>query len=511
MKKYFIITFLFTLGCLFMSCTDKLENHKPNIIYIMADDHASNAISIYQSRLANIAPTPNIDRIAKEGVLLTNTFCTNSICVPSRATILTGKYSHVNNVYTLQDELDPEQENIAKIFQRNGYQTALFGKWHLKKIPSGFDEFKVLPGQGKYHNPAFKDKENWKDSREGEIEYKGFSTDLITNFSLEWLKKRDKKRPFVLFTHFKNAHGPWDYAKRHEKLFEGVNIPEPESLWEDKSHRSEGSREYGFTISEKMVNNLTRPNWPTGTLDTTKMSATEKTKAAYQKYLKDYLRCVKAIDENVGRILAYLKEEGLTENTIVIYTSDQGMFLGEHNYMDKRWMFEEALRMPFMIRYPKKLKPGTVVDDIIINVDFAPLLLDFAGLPIPENIQGRSFKSNLMGETPSDWREAMYYRYWLHTNSRPAHYGIRTKDFKLIFFYGLPLGKKGTYSEPTKPGWELYDLRHDPFELQNVYSDVRYQDKVKELKNELHRLKIKLGDKDEKYPGMMQLLKIFKE
>ena len=489
------------------ACTyEAASQNQPNIIFIMSDDHAANAISAYRSRLAEVAPTPNIDQLAREGVMLTNVFCTNSICTPSRATILTGNYSHVTGVYTLQDALDPEEENISKVFQRNGYQTALFGKWHLKRIPSGFDTFKVVPGQGLYHNPLFKDRDNWVDGNDGGIMYKGFSTDLITDFSIEWMEQRDPERPFILFTHFKNAHAPWHFAERHKDLFADVDIPETESLWEDMSHRSEGSRNLGFTISENMVNNLARNNWPTGSLDTAGMSPVEKTKAAYQKYLKDYLRCVRAIDENVGRILAYLETSGLAENTVVIYTSDQGMFLGEHNYMDKRWMYEESLRMPFLVRYPGELDPGTVVDDIIINADFAPFLLDIAGIDIPYDMQGRSFLANLYGDTPDDWRQSMYYRYWLHTEGRPAHYGVRTQNHKLIFFYGLPLGKTGTYSVPTTPGWELYDLKNDPYELQNVYQDPRYSNVVTTLKNELLRLKKELGDEDSRYPEMVRLL-----
>lgn len=473
---------------------------RPNILYIMSDDHAANAISCYGSRLSRVARTPNIDRIAAEGVRLQECFCTNSICTPSRATILTGQYSHVNGVYTLADRLDPTRQNVAKLLQRAGYQTAIIGKWHLKTDPSGFDYWQVLPGQGRYHDPRFY--EIHGDGKRFKA-YKGFSTDLITDFSLDWLKQRNVEKPFFLMCHFKNCHAPWDYAQRHAELYRDVEIPEPASLWEDKSHRSPGSREYGFTI-ETNVERMSRKNYPTGPLDTSGMNSEQRRKAGYQKYLKDYLRCVAAIDENVGRLLEYLDKEGLTENTVVMYTSDQGLFLGEHDYIDKRWMFEEALQMPFLARYPGEIKPGSVNDDIIINADFAPTFLDFAGRPTPADMQGRSFRTNLAGKTPTDWRSAMYYRYWQHT-TRPAHYGIRTKRYKLIFFYGLPLDAKGADKVPTQPGLELYDLEKDPKELKNVYNDPAYATVVKKLKAQLLHLKQELGDTDEKYPDLMKL------
>ena len=480
---------------------------RPNILFIMADDHAANAIGCYGSRLYRVAKTTNIDRIAAEGMRLNNCFCTNSICVPSRATILTGQYSHVNGVYTLADELDPKRQTVAKLLQEAGYQTAVIGKWHLTSEPSGFDYWNILPGQGRYHNPVMKEKD--KDEKTHE----GFSTDIITDLSLEWLKKRDKQRPFFLMTHFQSPHAPWHFAERHADLYGDVEIPEPESLWEDKSHRSPGSRDYGLTVSKTLVSQMQEPNYPTGQLDTTDMDERQKTRAAYQKYLKDYLRCVAAIDENVGKLLNFLSNEKLDADTVVIYTSDQGLFLGEHDYMDKQWMYEESLRMPFLVRYPKEIKPGTVNDDIIINADFAPTFLDYGGAPAPSDIQGRSFRANLQGRTPEDWRTSMYYRYWQH-GDRPAHYGLRTKRNKLIFFYGLPLDMKGadkvalaTLEEPTKVGWELYDLKTDPFELNNVYDHPAYGKVLKKLKAELLEKKKELGDTDDKYPQMVELVK----
>ncbi len=472
---------------------------KPNILFIMSDDHAVNAISCYASRLSKIAKTSNIDRIAEEGAKLNNCFCTNSICVPSRATILTGQYSHVNGVYTLRDELDPNRQNVAKLLQKAGYQTAIIGKWHLKMEPSGFDYWNILPGQGKYFNPVLKEKGGFQKI------YKGHSTDIISNLTIDWLGGRKKDKPFFLMCHFKAPHEPWEYPKRLKDYLSDVEIPEPESLWEDMSHRSDGSKEYGFTI-ETMAKRMSRKNYHTETpLDTTGLNKTEIRKTAYQKFLKRYLRTITGVDENVGRLLKFLDDKKLMRNTVVIYTSDQGYFLGEHNYIDKRWMYDESLRMPLLIRYPKEIKAGTINDDIIINTDFAPTFLDYAGEPVHKDMQGKSFRSNLSGATPVGWRTSMYYRYWMHCN-RPAHFGLRTKRYKLIFFYGLPLGKKGAVDKPTKVGWELYDLEKDPKEVNNVYKNPEYFSVVKQLKAKLNKKRQELGDTDDKYPEMKKIL-----
>ena len=478
---------------------------RPNILFIMSDDHAANAISCYGGRLSEVAKTPNIDRLAEEGMRLDNVFCTNSICTPSRACILTGQYSHLNGVYTLADTFDPGRSNVAKLLGAAGYQTAVIGKWHLKSQPSGFDYWNVLPGQGRYHDPVL------EEIGTGSKSYRGHATDVITDLTLEWLTRRDKERPFFLLCHHKAPHGLWECAARHAHLYEDVEIPEPASLWEDKSHRSAGSREHGSTISPRsarsMVSRTASPQWPTGRLDITGMDQRQQTRAAYQKYLKDYLRCVAGIDESVGRLLDYLDRQGLAGSTIVIYTSDQGQLLGEHDYYDKRWMYEESLRMPLLVRYAGQIRPGSVNRDVITNADFAPTFLDYAGLPTPPKMQGRSFRANLAGNTPADWPRSMYYRYWMHMahHANPAHYGVRTGRFKLIFFYGLPLDAKGAVDQPTEPGWELYDLENDPNELNNVYNDPAYAGTVKKLKTELLRLKEKLGDTDEKYPQLMKL------
>lgn len=479
---------------------DARSDPRPNIIFIMADDHTSQAFQSYGSRLADVAPTSNINRLARQGARLTNVFATNSICVPSRASILTGQYSHRNGVYTLRDSLSRTHPTVAKWLQEAGYQTALVGKWHLKTPPRGFDYWNVLPGQGRYFDPKLKEK---GDSRFHARE--GFSADVITDLSLKWLRqKRDESSPFVLMTHFKSAHGPFEAPARNDDLFADTTLPEPPSLWEDKRHRSPGSQDYGFTI-ETMARRFVEWGHWTPSRPLKKMEGRALRRHGYQAFVKQYLRSVAAIDQNVGRLLDYLKEAGLKENTIVIYTSDQGYFLGEHNYIDKRWMYEESIQMPFLIRSPGEIEPGTVVDDLILNVDFAPLMLDVAGVDRPAYMQGRSFRSTLQGQTPPDWREAMYYRYWMHGDGarRPAHYGIRTDRFKLIFFYGLPLGH--TRNNPTTPGWELYDLKKDPHELDNVYEDPAYADTVAQLKSRLLQLKEELGDTDEGFPALMDL------
>ncbi len=495
----------------------KMSNKRPNILFIMSDDHGANAISAYKSRLASVFETPNIDRIANEGALFKNVYCTNAICTPSRATILTGQYSHINGVKTLADKMDPDSDTYPKMMQKNGYQTAVVGKWHLHCEVKGFDYYDVLPGQGFYFDPYFLDKDtDWGaiesiHMRERGKRHTGYVTDIITEKCLDWLEKRDKERPFMLMCHHKAPHDDFEYHPRYEHILDTVEIPEPDSLWEDKSHRSIGSRDYGTTVSDKnkrrsAVKRMSRQDYPTGPLDIKGLDEKERTKAAYQKYLKDYLRTVKGVDDSVGRLLDYLEQEGILDDTLIIYTSDQGMFLGEHDYIDKRWIYDEALQMPFLARYPKEIKAGSVIDDIISNIDFAPTLLDYAGLDKTDGMQGRSFRSNAAGNQPADWPNRIYYRYWMHMahHDNPAHYGIRTKDFKLIFFYGLPLDSNGVLPELTPAGWELYDLRNDPRELNNVYNDPGYREIVRELKKQLVEMKKDAGDEDEEYPEVLK-------
>lgn len=475
----------------------------------MSDDHDRAAISAYGGALASIAPTPNIDRIATEGIRMNHMMCTNAICTPSRAAILTGQYSQLNGVYTLRDDYNPEADNVAKQLQNAGYETAIIGKWHLHKEPKGFDYYNILPGQGKYFNPKFKEiGQVWQDHNDGGEKHSGYVSDVTTDIALSWLNNRtDKDKPFCLMLHHKAPHGLWEYPETLKSYLADITIPEPASLYNNEKHGPADGRKYGTSISlrnkrRNMVDQTASAKWPTGSIDTTGLSYDEKTSLAYQKYLKDYLRCVKSIDDNVGRVLNYLDEHDLTENTIIIYTSDQGQFLGQHDYFDKRWMYEEPLHMPFLMRYPQEIQPGSINDDICLNIDFAPTLLDYANVEIPISIQGESFRSNLKGETPDNWRRSMYYRYWMHMahHDNPAHYGIRTEDYKLIFFYGLPLDANGAVqNKPVEPYWEFYDLRNDPNEMNNLYGNSTYLETIEALKKELEELKRKYLDEDKNY------------
>jgi arylsulfatase A-like enzyme len=455
---------------------------QPNILYIMADDHAAHAISAYGSRINR---TPNIDRIANGGVRLTDCFCTNSICTPSRAAILTGQYSHKNGVYTLDDAIDPKRDNVAKEMQSAGYQTAIIGKWHLKTDPSGFDDWKILPGQGVYYDPVFL-------SPLGKQKYNGYCTDLIGDFTLEWLKKRDRRKPFFLMSHHKAPHRPWQPSPKYKDLFANTTIPEPDNLYDHYEGRARSVASVTMKVGEDMSERDLKTKIP----DDLKGDALRKW--AYQIYIKDYLRCIQSVDENVGRVLDYLDAERLSANTIVIYTSDQGFFLGDHGWFDKRLMYEESLRMPFLMRYPGHIPRRTVNRDMILNIDFAPMFLDYAGHRKPDEMQGRSFRQNVEGHTPADWRKAMYYRYWMHNTSDhhvPAHYGVRTERWKLIYYYGKPLGMKGAEPPDTQPDWELFDMQNDPREMHNLYHDSKYAPIVKELKLELDTLQREAGDR----------------
>lgn len=466
------------------------EERRPNILFILSDDHTSQAWGVYDSILNPVIFNPNIARLADEGCLLTNAFCANSICVPSRATILTGQHSHRNGAYRLSDALDPEKETVATTLQRAGYQTALFGKWHLKKKPSGFDSFRVLSGQGRYWNPLLKDAENWKDGSEGGRVYEGFSADVIADLCLDWLKDRDGSKPFMLMCHFKATHEPFDYPKRHAGLYQEMKMPEPASLYEfsgDAAGRTFlGQR---LEILGERFKEGTFMDYP-GEFSLEKgLSPREVRSAIYQKFVKDFLRCGKAIDDNIGKLLDYLDTSGLADNTIVIYTADQGYFLGEHGFFDKRIMYEEPLRMPFVIRYPKEIPAGSRLADMIQNIDFAPLLLDYAEAEKMKNMDGRSFRSNLSGETPDDWRDAIYYRYWQHQENRPAHYGIRTASEKLIHFYGTSLQSVHDPIDESSGTWEYYDLLKDPKELRNLYASAGNQESVSVLKRRLLELR----------------------
>ena len=465
-----------------------MTDSRPNILFIMSDDHASHAMSCYGSR---INTTPHIDRIAQGGMRFDNCFCTNSICTPSRAVILSGTYNHINGVTTLSTPMDNRLLTFPKLLQEQGYQTAMIGKWHLgqgpEHEPTGFDFWRVLPGQGLYHDPVMID-------RDGKRVWEGYVTDLITDMSLEWLDQRDPERPFCLLCHHKAPHRPWDPDEKHATMYENEDIPVPVTFDDDYSNRASAAEAATMRIDRDLNERDLKQPLPEG------LDAAAEKHWKYQRYIKDYLRVVASIDDNVGRILDYLDEQGLAENTMVIYTSDQGFFLGDHGWYDKRFMYEESLRMPFVVRYPRDIKAGTVNRDILLNVDFAPTFLELAGIPIPEAFQGRSFLPLAQGHTPNDWQTSLYYRYWMHKahHNVYAHYGVRTLRYKLIYYYSDALGQLGAIDERYEPEWELFDLEKDPYELNNVYADPVYADVVAELTDELHHLQAKVGD--ERYP-----------
>ena len=478
----------------------RVSQGRPNIIFIMSDDHAAHAMSCYGSR---INKTPNLDRIAEGGMRLDNCFCTNSICTPSRAAILAGTYNHVNRVTTLSTWMDNKLQTFPKLLQGAGYQTAIFGKWHLGEgpdhCPTGFDDWAVLPGQGNYFNPDFYFKGPDGGTRKV---VPGYATDIITDMSLDWLKGRDRDRPFCLLYHHKAPHRPWYPDDKHADMYRNETIPEPETLYDDYAGRAGAAGAARMRVGVDFNERDVKAEIPDG------MPEMELRKWAYQRYIKDYLRVIASVDDNVGRVLDYLDEEGLTDNTMVIYTSDQGFFLGDHGWYDKRFMYEESLRMPFIVRYPKEIKPGSVSKDIVVNVDFPSLFLDLAGVQIPGEFQGSSFRPILQGKKPKGWRKSMYYRYWMNKahHNVAAHYGVRTLKHKLIYYYYDGCGQKGTKHasidgsenimpiDGLPPEWELYDLEKDPMEMNNVVGDPAYAGVLKELKDELHRLQAEVGD-----------------
>ncbi len=457
---------------------------RPNLIFVMADDHAAHAISAYDS---SINTTPHLDRLAVGGMRFDNAFCTNAICTPSRAAILTGTYNHVNGVTTLDTPMDNSLETYPKIMQRAGYQTAIFGKWHLghgpAHDPTGFDEWIVLPGQGEYHDPEFL-------TTGGKWQVEGYVTDIITDLALGWLERRDPDRPFALMIHHKAPHRTWEPDAGHQDMYADVDIPEPPTLFDDHDTRSQAAREALCHMMDLDMRDLKIPV-PEG------LGRDDEIRWRYQQYIKEYLRVVASIDDNMGRLLDRLDEWGLAEDTIVIYTSDQGFFLGDHGWFDKRFMYEESVEMPLLVRYPRLIESGSVNDDIIVNVDFAPTFLELAGLPVPDFMQGRSFVDVLRGATPEDWPASMYYRYWMHRDDAHnvwAHYGVRTKTHKLIYFYNDPMGQRGANGPVDPPEWELYDLVADPLEVNNVYGVAGYEAVTSELKDELRRLQLEVGD-----------------
>ncbi|MCA9179605.1 MAG: sulfatase [Planctomycetales bacterium] len=498
---------------------------RPNILYIMSDDHAAHAISAYGGRLAKIAPTPNIDRLAREGALLSNAFCTNSICSPSRACVLTGQYDHVNGAFDLAGSVEPGKQMLALQMRKAGYHTAMIGKWHLKAEPADFEYYCVLPGQGKYHSPEFRvrgDKPWGKNLIQADGKH---STDAITDISLQWLSENwDRRRPFFLMHHYKAPHDYFENAERYESYLADVDIPEPATLWtRDKSFGSLATRGAGDELIPHVGTSIGARNPRRSYLldlptlyprefppkyDPATFSDEQNTRLAYNAYLKKFLRCVKGIDDNLGRLFKHLEEMGQLDNTLIIYTADQGFMLGEHDYQDKRWMYEESLRMPLLVRYPTAIPAGRRLDAIVENVDFAPTMLDFAGAETPASVQGRSFRSMLeTGEEAADWKQESYYRYWMHMahHDNPAHLGIRTKTHKLIYYYGC--NYDGGYRTP--PGWELYDLVRDPHETRNLSRDPAHAELLVSLKRQLADTRQRVGDDGSHFPACEQVVQEF--
>ena len=510
------------IGLVFALCLQ--ANIKPNVLFIMSDDHAAHAISAYGGRLAKIAPTPNLDRLAKEGALFENAFCTNSICSPSRACVLTGQYNHVNGAVDLSGRVMPGKQMLAIEMGKAGYQTAMIGKWHLKVEPRDFDYYCVLPGQGKYHGPSFRVRGE-KPWGKNLIEFPDkHSTDAITDLTLNWLKNRKKDKPFFLMHHYKAPHDYFENAERYESYLANVKIPEPDTLWKRHPHfgslatrgnNDELTPHIGTSIGNRNPRRSYLRDLPERfpkefpeNYDPANYTDELNTRLAYNAYLKKFLRCVKGIDDNLGRLFKHLEETGQMDNTLIIYTGDQGFMLGEHDYQDKRWMYEESMRMPFLVRYPKTVQAGQRFDTIIENVDYAPTMLDFAGATIPKTVQGRSFKSLLeTGKEADGWKQAAYYRYWMHMahHDNPAHLGMRTKRYKLIYFYGC--NYQGEYQTPA--GWELYDMKNDPHETRNLYHDPKHAKLATSLKSWLAKVRKRVGDDGSHYPKCEKIVQEF--
>ena len=518
MKKSFYLILILTT--VFFSCNSNKEDTRPNILFIMSDDHAYQAISSYGY---NLNKTPNIDRIAKEGAIFKNSFVTNSICAPSRAVMLTGKHSFLNGKVDNIQDFNWDQNSFAKELKKSGYQTALIGKIHLRGLPQGFDYSAVLPGQGHYYNPDF--------IIDGVMErIQGYVTTITTNLSLDWLKnKREKNKPFLLLYHQKAPHRNWQSEEKYLTLFDDKTFDFPSNFFDDyKGRKAAAAQEMMISASEDQLAKthgpgghgrgghdfklLTDPYGRDTRFNQELERFTPEQKKAwldaytpkndamrnanlkgkdlalwkFNRYLKDYLRTIQSVDDGVGEVLNYLDEAGLSDNTIVVYTSDQGFYLGEHGWFDKRFMYEESLKTPFLIRYPKEIPAGSQVNELIQNLDYAPTFLDYANVKIPEDMQGESFRKIVSNET-EEWRDAIYYTYYEYPSVHMVkrHYGIRTDRYKLIHFY---------YDIDE---WELFDLKNDPNEMNNVYDDPKYSKIKEQMHKKLSELRVKYGDSKE--------------
>lgn len=496
---------------------------QPNILFIMADDHASKAISSYGG---GINHTPNIDRIAHEGMRFDHCYVTNSICTPSRATILTGTYNHVNAVTTLETPINNRLPNVAKHLKTGGYQTAIIGKWHLGEgkahEPSGFDFWSVLPGQGDYFDPLFIEM--------GEsLTEEGYITDIITDKSLDWLSKADKQKPFFLMCHHKAPHREWEPHPKNRSLFMD-DVVVPSTFDDNYKNRARAAAEAKMRIKDDLtyddlglvqpegggeVGEKSRPFSSKRKIpnpeDASALclidkitgekfrfnSREELSQFKYQRYIKRYLRTIASIDESVGRLLDYLDTHNLAKDTLVVYTSDQGFFLGEHGWFDKRFMYEESLQMPFLARFPSEVAAGSICSQIACNVDFAPTFLDFAGLTIPSYMQGESLKPLLNQTDIQNWQQVAYHRYWMHRDpdhNAYSHYGIRTQKYKLIYWYNEGFDLPGTNHGGEDKEWELFDCEQDPLELFNIFNDPNYHEIIVKLTQILEEKMQEIGD-----------------
>jgi arylsulfatase A-like enzyme len=500
---------VFTVG------SDEPVAERPNIVFFFTDDHAPHAIGAYDGWLKSVNPTPKIDQLAAEGMLFRNSFCTNSICGPSRAVIITGKHSHKNGFMNNGNNFDGSQQTFPKLLQQAGYETAMFGKWHLKSDPQGFDKWMVLIGQGQYYNPDLK-------TPDGKQRIHGHCTDVVTDLAIDWLKsERSMDKPFVLMCQHKAPHRCWMPALRHLNLYNDIEIPEPPTLfdkWEDNAsparwQEMEVDRQlhlnfdlfYGLSPEFQNRNikgtdvsawrNMQRMTpeqlaaWRAAygpqdaELKQAKLSDQDLVRWKFQRYAKNYLRCVKGVDENLARLQQALKELGLSDNTVFVYSSDQGFYIGDHGWYDKRWMYEESLKMPLVIKWPNVTTPGSHSDALVQNLDYAETFLDMAGVDIPPDMQGRSLVPILKKEQPDDWRKSIYYHYYEYPSVHmvPKHNGVRTDRYKLLSFY--------EFGE-----FEFYDLQTDPDELTNQYNNPEYADQISELKRELESLRAHYED-----------------
>ena len=496
------------------ACSDAVEQERPNIIFIMTDDHTTQAMSCYGG---NLIETPNMDRIADEGMRFDNCYATNALSGPSRACILTGKFSHKNGFTDNTSKFDGSQLTFPKVMRENGYATGVVGKWHLISEPQGFDHWSILLGQGEqgnYYRPVFH--ENGTVVKED-----GYVTDVITDKAIEFIDDVHDEKPFMLMLHHKAPHRNWMPAPRHLGIFNDTVFPEPETLFDDYEGRGEAARSQDMNIENTLDDEwdlklLTREEILAGNnrlhdvyirmpeevqhkwdsvyapriaeYRSGKLQGDELVRWKYQQYMRDYLATVMSVDESIGRVMEYLEEIGELDNTVIVYTSDQGFFLGEHGWFDKRFMYEECLRMPFVIRYPKMIKAGSTSRAICMNIDFGPTFLDLAGIEVPSEMQGRSFRKVLekKGRIPAGWREAAYYHYYEYPaeHSVKRHYGIRTSDCKLIHFYN------------DIDQWEMYDMKADPQEMRNVYDDPAYAGKRAQMHRILEQVQQEYEDTD---------------